>query len=129
MSFQRTRLSADRTLMSVIRTALSMIGFGFTIAQVFQKMHSVGMLQSAHAGRNFGITLIILGCVVLGVGIAYDIAFMRGLRRIREDMQGKGLVHAQSGFPVSFTLLSAVMLLFMGLFVFGSMTLDVGPFR
>ena len=38
MSFQRTRLSADRTLMSVIRTALSLISFGFTIYQVFQKL-------------------------------------------------------------------------------------------
>jgi hypothetical protein len=29
MSFQRTRMSADRTLMSVIRRSLSLIGFGF----------------------------------------------------------------------------------------------------
>src|SRR5262245_38495919 len=105
MSFQRTRLSADRTLMSVIRTALSMIGFGFTIAQVFQKMHTAGMLQSSTAGRNFGIGLIVLGCIVLGVGIAYHIAFMRGLRDVRGDMQTQGLVHAQTGFPISFTLL------------------------
>jgi uncharacterized membrane protein YidH (DUF202 family) len=129
MSFQRTRLSADRTLMSVIRTALSMIGFGFTIAQIFQKMHAVSMVQSATAGRTFGIALVVLGCVVLGVGIAYHIAFMRGLRGVREDMQSQGLVHAQTGFPVSFTMLTAVLLLLMGLFVFGSMIFHVGPFR
>ncbi len=39
MSFQRTRMSADRTLMSVIRTSLSLISFGFTIFQVFEKLH------------------------------------------------------------------------------------------
>ena len=47
MSFQRTRLSADRTLMSVIRTSLSLIGFGFTIFQIFQKLHDAGVLKSS----------------------------------------------------------------------------------
>ena len=31
-------MSADRTLMSVIRTSLSLISFGFTIFQVFEKL-------------------------------------------------------------------------------------------
>jgi uncharacterized membrane protein YidH (DUF202 family) len=129
MSFQRTRLSADRTLMSVIRTALSLIGFGFTIAQIFQKMHAAAMVQSATAGHNFGVALVVVGCVMLGVGIAYHVAFMRGLRGVRENMQSHGLVHAQTGFPVSFTLLTAVLLFLMGLFVFASMIFGVGPFR
>ena len=35
LATERTRMAADRTLMGWIRTALSMIGFGFTIYQVF----------------------------------------------------------------------------------------------
>ena len=31
LAMERTRMAADRTLMGWIRTALSMIGFGFTI--------------------------------------------------------------------------------------------------
>ena len=31
LATERTRMAADRTLMGWIRTALSMIGFGFTI--------------------------------------------------------------------------------------------------
>ena len=32
-SWLRTRMSAERTLMSWVRTAISLIGFGFTIFQ------------------------------------------------------------------------------------------------
>jgi inner membrane protein YidH len=32
----RTRLSVERTLMSYLRTAVSLIGFGFTIVQFFK---------------------------------------------------------------------------------------------
>lgn len=38
LSFQRTRMSADRTLRSVIRTSLALIGFGFTIYNVFRSL-------------------------------------------------------------------------------------------
>lgn len=40
-------MSADRTLMSVIRTSLSLIGFGFTIYQVFQKAYQASLLKAA----------------------------------------------------------------------------------
>ena len=78
MSFQRTRMSADRTLMSVIRTSLSLISFGFTIYQVFEKLRDAGTLTHAAAPRNFGITLVLLGIVMLVVGIVYHVQFMVG---------------------------------------------------
>ena len=65
MSFQRTRMSADRTLMSVIRTSLSLISFGFTIFQVFQKLREQNVLSGAAPARNFGVTLVLLGIVML----------------------------------------------------------------
>ena len=34
----RTRLSVERTLMSYLRTAVSLIGFGFTIVQFFERL-------------------------------------------------------------------------------------------
>ena len=37
----RTRLSVERTLMSVLRTSVSLIGFGFTIVQFFNRLPSV----------------------------------------------------------------------------------------
>jgi uncharacterized membrane protein YidH (DUF202 family) len=114
MSFQRTRLSADRTLMSVIRTSLSMIGFGFTLYQVFEKFRDAGLIRHAGAPRNFGLSLIVLGMLVLIGGIWRDIQFERELRKERMDMMGGGLVHGESRFPISITLLVAIALLALG---------------
>ncbi len=128
MSFQRTRMSADRTLMSVIRTSLSLIGFGFTIFQFFEKLKEAGTLASAHAARNFGITLVALGIGMLVLGIIYHVQFMLGLRRLRHDMTARGLVHGESLFPVSLTLITAAILLLVGIAAIVSMVFSVGPF-
>src|SRR5215472_640173 len=106
MSFQRTRLSADRTLMSVIRTSLSLISFGFTIYQFFERL-AEGNALSAGKGqaRRFGLSLIVLGLVMLLVGIGYDFAFMSELRSLRIKMAAEGLIHAESQFPRSYTLI------------------------
>jgi uncharacterized membrane protein YidH (DUF202 family) len=128
MSFQRTRLSADRTLMSVIRTSLSLISFGFTIYQAFEKLRQAGTLDHAGAPRNFGVTLVLLGIVMLVVGIVYHVQFMTGLRQTRDEMIAEGLIHGQSRYPVSFTLITAVILLVIGLFAIFSMVFNVGPF-
>src|SRR5580765_7122554 len=128
MSFQRTRLSADRTLMSVIRTSLSLIGFGFTIFQVFQKLYEAGTLKRARAPAHFGEALVILGIGMLVLGIAYHVAFMLELRRLRAEMRREGLVHGETHFPVSMTMIVALALLAIGTFAIVSMTYDVGPF-
>jgi putative membrane protein len=128
MSFQRTRMSADRTLMSVIRTSLSLIGFGFTIFQFFEKMKEAGTLAHDAAPRNFGIALVALGIGMLVLGIGYHVLFMLGLRTERKLMSHDGLIHAESRFPPSLTLVTAVILLAIGVFAIISMLYRVGPF-
>jgi putative membrane protein len=128
MSFQRTRMSADRTLMSVIRTSLSLIGFGFTIAQVFQKLRDQDIITKAAAPRNFGLALVGLGIVMLVLGIVYHVQFILGLRHLRESMRAEGLIHGESTFPASLTLITAVVLLIIGLVAIVSMAYQVGPF-
>ena len=128
MSFQRTRLSADRTLMSVIRTSLSLISFGFTIFQFFLKLQESNVLSSAHAARNFGTTLVGLGIVMLLFGIGYHVQFMSSLRAERGHMKGTGLIHGESPYPISFVLITAVILLLIGIFAFVSQLFSVGPF-
>ena len=126
MSFQRTRMSAERTLMSVIRTALSLIGFGFSIFQVFTKARDAGMLRmNMAAPSNFGMALVALGVVLLIAGIVYHVSFMRGLRATRKAMVEAGLVHGESGYPLSYTLLTAIILLMIGVFAIVSMVFDV----
>ncbi|WP_409560886.1 YidH family protein [Hyphomicrobium sp. MC8b] len=128
MSFQRTRMSADRTLMSVIRTSLSLISFGFTIFQVFQKLRDQDVITHAGASRNFGVALVLLGIIMLVVGIIYHVQFMLGLRQEREMMREAGLVHGESRFPPSFTLITAIVLLLIGIFAIVSMLFQIGPF-
>lgn len=129
MSFQRTRMSADRTLMSIIRTALSLIGFGFTIYQFFSRMRETeALIGRAHAPRNFGIALVALGIAMLLLGIVYHVRFMLGLRQQRDEMIAEGLVHGQSSYPVSLTLLSALLLLLIGILAIASMVFGIGPF-
>jgi putative membrane protein len=128
MSFQRTRMSADRTLMSVIRTSLSLISFGFTIFQVFEKLRDQNVVTHAGAARNFGVALVALGIVMLIGGIIYHLQFMVHLREQRAAMMADGLVHGESKFPVSLTLLTAIILLLIGIFAIVSMLFRVGPF-
>ena len=129
MSFQRTRRSADRTLMSVIRTSLSLISFGFTIYQVFEKMRDGGMLTHAAAPRNFGTALVLLGIAMLVLGILYHVQFMIGLRQEREAMRLEGLIHAESRFPTSMTLIVAFLLLALGIAAIASMVFQAGPLQ
>lgn len=126
MSFQRTRMSADRTLMSVIRTSLSLISFGFTIFQLFNKL-SQAKVVAAGIGtvRIFGAALVLLGVVMLILGIGYHLAFMKGLREERRRMIEEGLVHGESRYPVSMTLIVAVLLLVIGLFAVANIVLNV----
>jgi putative membrane protein len=129
MSFQRTRMSADRTLMSIIRTSLSLISFGFTIFQVFQKLKDNNALAGgAGASRHFGVALVALGIAMLIIGIIYHLQFMYGLRMMRAQMKAEGLIHGQSHFPPSLTLITAVVLLLIGIAAIVSMVFHVGPF-
>lgn len=128
MAFQRTRMSADRTLMAVIRTSLSLISFGFTIYQIFEKLRENGLLRGGAPARNFGTTLVLLGVGMLVVGIIYHVFFMLGLRETRAGMKDTGLIFAESKFPPSLTLIVAVLLLLVGVAAALSMVLHVGPY-
>lgn len=129
MSFQRTRMSAERTLMSVIRTSLSLISFGFTIFQFFQHLRQGNVLSGGtHAARNFGAALVYVGVGMVVIGIVYHVQFMVGLRRERESLTRDGLIHAQSRFPISFTLVIALLLLLIGVAAIASLTFRAGPF-
>lgn len=128
MSFQRTRMSADRTLMSVIRTSLSLISFGFTIFQVFEKLRDQSIITHGAPARNFGVTLVLLGILMLIGGIIYHVQFMIYLREQRTEMITAGLVHGQSKFPLSLTLATAIILLLIGIAAIVSMIFNVGPF-
>ena len=48
-------------------------------------------------------------------GIVYHVQFMIGLRKTRAEMKGHHLIHGDSAFPVSLTLIAAIALLAIGI--------------
>ncbi|MFC5271189.1 YidH family protein [Adhaeribacter terreus] len=121
LSFQRTRLSADRTLMSVIRTALSLIGFGFTIFQFFRSLKEIIKVNlkkdpSEIAGQ-LGLALVSLGILMLFLGIVYHISFMLQVRKERGKMETDHLIMSGDTFPISMTLIIAILLFLLGVYI------------
>ena len=61
-----TRLSIERTLMAWVRTSTALIAFGFTIVQVFERLHKETTNKPVllpHAPRDFGLLMIGAGIV------------------------------------------------------------------
>ncbi len=132
LAFQRTRMSADRTLMAIIRTSLALIGFGFTIYQFFRYLlETAGATQllRGEAPRNFGMALVFLGVVMLSLGIWKHIAFMLELRAERKTSVVQGLIPGDDKFPISITLVTATLLLTLGLIAIVGMAMRAGPFH
>jgi putative membrane protein len=114
--------------MSVIRTSLSLIGFGFTIFQFFERLREQKLISGAASARRFGLALVLLGVVMLIFGIVYHIQYMIELRRLRQSMREDGFVHGETIFPLSLTLITAVVLLAIGIAAIASMAFQIGPF-
>jgi len=61
---ERNREAAERTLMAWIRTALSLIGFGFGIGKLAAYLDATGLHTSrdpVHASLIFGSSFIVVG--------------------------------------------------------------------
>ena len=67
LACDRTRLAHDRTLMAWVRTATSLISFGFTIYKFFQYLQERQAVP--HEGllgpRQYGTLMIVIGIIAL----------------------------------------------------------------
>jgi putative membrane protein len=105
--------------MAWIRTALSMIGFGFTIYKFFQYLPeeiASGKIQRPQAPRNLGLTLIALGTLALA-GAAWQ---------HRNFLKAIGASQPRYMWSLSFVVAIAVVLI--GLVTFYGVLLRSGPF-
>ncbi len=108
---ERNRAAADRTLMAWIRTALSLIAFGFSIgkiAEYLKRANPERVLDPIDSARIFGEAFIALG--IFGL-IAAIIQNRRILRRIEKGE----FVYTE---PLPLTMITAIILLVIGLFGF-----------
>ena len=68
----RTRLALERTIMSWLRTAVALIGFGFAIVQYLEHLEETPGARAAylpHAPRYLGLALIACGILALLISI------------------------------------------------------------
>jgi putative membrane protein len=64
---ERNHLAADRSLLSFVRTSLTLIGIGVGIDQVVSAIAPVGYFIDAWA---YGLSLLLLGLGVVALGLA-----------------------------------------------------------
>jgi putative membrane protein len=113
LALGRTYLASERTLMGWIRTALSMISFGFTIGklgQVLEHVHVKGLLRL----RTFSIDGLANLLVALGT-VSLAVATVQHWRRMR-SLSAVGL-----GRQRSLGLVVAIVLTLLGAFALTSL--------
>ncbi len=67
----RTRLAIERTMMAWVRTGVSLVGFGFTIVQFFDRMGSLpGAAPARFPDAPHYLGLMLIGCGVISLATA-----------------------------------------------------------
>ena len=106
---ERNREAADRTLMAWIRTALSLIGFGFGIGKLASYLNAAGLHTSAdpaHTTLTFGASFIVVGLLGLSAAV---VQHARILSRLSQpDFAYRAMR------PIAMTV--SIMLLLIGVF-------------
>ena len=116
-SWLRTKMSLERTLMSCVRTATALIGFGFTIVQFFahfKDLPGVAPPLFPDAPRNVGLALIMTGILVVGIAVHQ----YRSLNRYLASGNFAVLAGTDGKPYKSTSLATALILMVIGIFVF-----------
>ena len=82
LALDRTRMAAERTLMAWVRTALSMISFGFTIykfLQVLQEQSTLPVMRP-QTPRDVGLTLTGIGTFAVIIACVQHWQYIKDLR-------------------------------------------------
>jgi putative membrane protein len=120
----RTRLAVERTLMSWMRTSVSLIGFGFTIVQFFQRLNAMDGVAPARrpeAPRQLGLALIACGVLGLVISLWQYRRIVKYLWseqfRVIAGMDSKDMSPIISQSPVMAVVIAVI---FIGVFAFGA---------
>ena len=117
LALDRTRMAAERTLMAWVRTALSMISFGFTIykfLQVLQEQSTLPVMRP-QTPRDVGLTLTGIGTFAVAIAC---VQYWKYIRNLRPDQPYK---------PWDLTFIVACFIGILGLLIFVSIILRAGP--
>jgi inner membrane protein YidH len=118
LALDRTRLASERTLMAWVRTALTMIGFGFTLykfLQVMQAQSTMPVLRP-QAPRNVGLTLVGIGTFAVTVACVQHWKYMK---KLNPDQPYK---------PWDLAIIVGILIGLLGILIFVSIVRTAGPF-
>ena len=85
----RTIMAADRTLMAWIRTALSMLSFGFTIYKFLQAVADKGPMAHPNSPQQVGLFLTAMGVAAIVLGTVNYWGTLRDLQQIEAFRLGR----------------------------------------
>jgi putative membrane protein len=88
LATERTRLAHDRTLMAWVRTATSLITFGFTIYKFFQYLQEKGTAERQRilGPRQFALIMISIGIIALALATLQHRRDMVALRALHPEV-------------------------------------------
>ena len=118
---ERNRAAAERTLMAWIRTALSLISFGFGLERIISAIQYSRLGDSPHV--DLSVRLLSMGFILTGVSAlaAATVQHRRTLRSIRRDD------YLYTGGERSIAVITALALMVIGAIAF--LVLVPGMFR
>jgi putative membrane protein len=87
LALDRTHLAHDRTLMAWVRTATSLVTFGFTVYKFFEFFAAAGgerlpLVDRLFGPRQFAMLLIGTGIIALALATAQHRHHLRQMRRL-----------------------------------------------
>jgi putative membrane protein len=108
LAYDRTRLAYQNTMMGWIRTATTLISFGFTIYKILQES---GKPDRRFGPREFGMTLVAIGLLGLLAGM-WD--YQSNMRRLRAECPNLPL--SATGFVAAFVGILGILALIAMIF-------------
>jgi putative membrane protein len=119
LAFERSRLASDRTTMGYMRTAVSLIGFGFSIPALFKVLTDVPGLENApvERARFIGVFMLVLAVFMLSTAILQQVLFLRRLAQATDRP-----------FPFSVALLACIVVLAIALFACANILFNIELF-
>jgi len=125
----RTRLAVERTILAWLRTGVSLIGFGFTIVQFFQRLNGTEGVAPAlrpQAPRQLGLALI--GCGILALIVSL-IQYRRVVHYLWSDpykpIAGMGSQDMRPVVAQTPSMVVVVAVILIGVFAFGAVLMRV----
>jgi putative membrane protein len=114
----RTQLALQRTFMAGVRTSVSLIGFGFTVAKFFESLQQSGPgagRMGPEAPRDVGLMLIGAGVISL---VVFLWQFHRAVTHLRSDEYAAIAAVGRRPMHIS-TYITAIVVILVGIAAFG----------